>query len=367
MKPHKLSSRHIHLDFHTGTDVPNVGCEFNPQQFADTLKKAHVTSINLFARCHHGYLYYDSKAFPERIHPNLTNKNMLNEMVDACHEKNINAPIYLTVQWDKFTAEEHPQWLVIDENGRHIGQKVYEAGFYESLCVNTKYRDMLKLMIKDVFDCIKKVDGFWFDIVYPTDCSCSVCRKKMLELNINAYDKKQRMKYAISMIDDFKRDISSYVANIDDTVSVFYNTSHVGVLQKDVLDAYSHIELESLPSGDWGYMHFPITMRYARTLGLDCLAHTGKFHIEWGDLHSFKNEKALEYECFRMIAMGAKCLIGDQLDPSGKLNKHVYNMIGNVYKVVERLEAWCDDVKPRNDLAVMTAEEFVGGLSLIHI
>jgi hypothetical protein len=32
------------------------------------------------------------------------------------------------------------------------------------------------------------------------------------------------------------------------------------------------------PSGGWGYMHFPLTVRYARGLGIDCMGMTGKFH-----------------------------------------------------------------------------------------
>ena len=97
-------------------------------------------------------------------------------------------------------------------------------------------------------------------------------------------------------------------------------------------DAYTHFELESLPSGGWGYLHFPLTMRYARTLGLDCLGKTGKFHTSWGDFHSFKNAEALQYECFRMLALGAKCSIGDQLHPVGKIDPHVYDLVGSVYR-----------------------------------
>ena len=39
-------------------------------------------------------------------------------------------------------------------------------------------------------------------------------------------------------------------------------------------------------------MHFPLTARYARNLGIDCVSHTGKFHTSWGDFHSFKNKAA---------------------------------------------------------------------------
>lgn len=90
---------------------------------------------------------------------------------------------------------------------------------------------------------------------------------------------------------------------------------------------YTHWELESLPSGKWGYAHFGNTVRYARTSGMDYLSHTGKFHTSWGDFHSMKNKEALEYECFRMLAYNSKCLIGDQLHPDGRISPEVYDLI----------------------------------------
>ncbi|HRL14575.1 MAG TPA: hypothetical protein PKX07_22015, partial [Aggregatilineales bacterium] len=53
--------RQIHLDFHTSEHIVGVGDKFDPEQFARTLADARVNSINCFARCHHGYLYYESK------------------------------------------------------------------------------------------------------------------------------------------------------------------------------------------------------------------------------------------------------------------------------------------------------------------
>jgi hypothetical protein len=114
--------------------------------------------------------------------------------------------------------------------------------------------------------------------------------------------------------------------------------------------------LESLPSGGWGYLHFPLTMRYARTLGLDCLGMTGKFQKTWGHFSSFKNPAALEYECFTQLALGAKCSVGDQLHPRGKLCPATYELIGGVYASVEEKEPWCDDVVAATDIAVFNPE-----------
>ena len=102
-------------------------------------------------------------------------------------------------------------------------------------------------------------------------------------------------------------------------------------------------------------------MRYARTLDVACLGMTGKFHTSWGDFHSLKNEEALQFECFQMLALGARCSVGDQLHPSGKIDAPTYDLIGSVYREVERKEPWCRGARAVSDLAVFTPEEFIGG------
>ncbi len=132
--------RQVHLDFHTSEDIPDIGIHFDAEEFAETLKKAHVNSITCFSRCHHGWLYYPSRKFPEKIHPHLKTKDLLGQQIRACHERGIRVPVYLPIQWDHLAASEHPEWLVMDETGRPVGTGPYEAGFYRQLCLNSPYR-----------------------------------------------------------------------------------------------------------------------------------------------------------------------------------------------------------------------------------
>ena len=119
---HELRFRQIHLDFHTSGLIPNVGRDFDPEAFAATLEAAHIDSVTCFARCHHGWLYYDSKAMPDCVHPHLKNRNLLREQIEACHRHNIKVPVYTTVQWDDKVAKEHYDWLVLNEFGAPFKQ-----------------------------------------------------------------------------------------------------------------------------------------------------------------------------------------------------------------------------------------------------
>lgn len=355
----ELRFRQIHLDFHTSEMIEGIGADFDPDEFASTLEKARVNSITCFARCHHGWIYFDTKVHPERRHPHLT-RNLLKEQIDACHKRDIRVPIYITVQWDHYTANEHPEWLVINDQGCQIGTRPYDAGFYRTMCVNSPYIDFLKAHVKEVLETLP-TDGIFFDIVNPQDCSCKYCRAGMEAEGIEPSDPQARRNYGVKVINEFKLNMTEFVRQFNKECTIFYNSGHIGPAHRSTAQAYTHFELESLPSGGWGYMHFPLSMRYARNLGADCMGMTGKFHTSWGDFHSFKNPQALQFECFQMLALNAKCSIGDQLHPSGKICQTTYRLIGSVYSEVEKKEPWCRGAKPITDIAMLTPEEFYGG------
>ena len=126
--PIRLPMREIHLDFHTGPDVPDVGHQWDATAFADTMAEAHVNSVTIFAKCHHGHLYYDTK-HPAR-HPSLPKGlDLLGEQIEALHARDIAAPIYMSVDFDEYAAREHPEWVSVDVNGKRAGASPLGAGW----------------------------------------------------------------------------------------------------------------------------------------------------------------------------------------------------------------------------------------------
>ena len=141
-------------------------------------------------------------------------------------------------------------------------------------------------------------------------------------------------------------------------IRIFYNCGHIHKQGPQRFDAYSHLELESLPTGGWGYDHFPSSARYAATLGLDFVAHTGKFHTSWGEFGGFKHPDALEFEAAQMVALGSKCLVGDQLHPDGAINPDTYASIAPAYARIEKLEPYLEGARQVSDVAILSAEYF---------
>ncbi|BAM05228.1 beta-galactosidase trimerization domain-containing protein [Phycisphaera mikurensis] len=357
----KLRYRQVHLDFHTSGDIEGVGKDFDPDRFGDTLAAAGVDSINLFARCHHGYLYYPSKAFPERIHPHLARPSLLPDQIAACHDRGIRAPIYVTVQWDQFTRDAHRDWMLIDEEGRGTGRGPLEAGFYDRLDVSHPgYVSFLKEHVRELFE-LMPVDGLWFDIVVPVFSFDARWLKAMLKEGKDPRNPADQMAYARRVIDAFKLDMARFIRGLPQHTpdcTIYFNAGHVGPRHRSSTEAYTHYEVESLASGGWGYMHFPVAQRSGRELGKPVLGMTGKFHGSWGDFHGYKNEAAMEYEVFQMLALNGACSIGDQLHPHGELDPTTYKLIGHVFHAIEAKEPWCRGAEAVTDVAVMNPEAY---------
>ena len=348
-----LRFRQVHLDFHTSEKIPGVGSAFDPDLFVETLQRAHVNSVTLFSRCHHGMIYHDT-AFPAR-HPHLT-CNLLAEQIRACHRHDIRCPIYISVGLDEYMAREHPEWLEVDETGRVCGAGPLDAG-WRMLCFASPYMDYVIAQTEEVLDLFgDEVDGFFFDIIHQRGVHSRWCMEEYARQGWDPADPRCQEALRELVLNRYRERITAAVRRRRPDCTIFHNAGHIYPTWRPILHTYSHLELESLPSGGWGYNHFPVTMRYARRLGLDCLGMTGKFAKTWGHFNSYKPRAALEYECFQMLALGAKCSVGDQLPPDGALDPATYRLIGSVYAQVEQREPWCADAEPVTEIAVYNVE-----------
>jgi hypothetical protein len=350
-----LRYRQIHLDFHTSEHIPGIGRDFDAADFVATFKKAHVDSVTIFAKCHHGWAYYPTEVGAP--HPNLARPDLLGEMVDALNAADIECPIYITVQWDERNARLHPEWRARSATPNRFDPGQLKAAWH-TLCLNHKaYRDELLAMAREVATRYA-TPGIFFDIVLAPDCVCQECLDTMAEQGLDPENAADRLAKDEWVGEVFRTEMSAALNAEFPGLRIFYNCGHIHKQGPQRFAPYSHLELESLPTGGWGYNHFPASARYAATLGFDFVAHTGKFHTSWGEFGGFKHPDALEYEAAQMVAMGSKCLVGDQLHPNGAINPDTYASIAPAYARVEKLEPYLDGARQVSEVAILSAEYF---------
>lgn len=349
-----LPFRQVHLDFHTSDDIDGVGEGFDRKQWQETLIQGRVNSITCFATCHHGWSYFDTQV-GER-HPGLS-FNLLHAQFDACKEIGVNVPIYLTAGVNNWASNAHPEWREIGYDGRYIGwtQEVTRPGFH-SMCFNTPYLDLLCEQVREVVRLFPTCDGIFLDIITQGPCCCRWCMQSMREQGFDPTCENDRLQHAKAVLLKYYRATTSAVRVDNPNMKIFHNSGDVVVGDRSILEFVSHLELESLPTGGWGYDHFPLTSKYCSQLDKDYLGMTGKFHSTWGEFGGYKHPNALRYECAAMIAMGAKCSVGDQLHPDGRLDLSTYQIIREAYAEVEAREPWCWGAATVADIGLLSCE-----------
>lgn len=354
--------RQVHLDFHTSEHIPEVGSKFDKKQFQDALRAGHVDSITIFAKCHHGWAYFNAEK--NEIHPTLGGFELLDAQLEAAHEIGVKAPIYISAGTDERLARRHPEWLIRGENeaGWTSSPHDFDHPGFHRMCLNSPYLEVLLEQTREVCQkyYAKGIDGLFFDIVGVQPCRCSSCLKTLREEGRNPDDPAEIWALAERVHANYTRRIREVVDETDPTIHVFHNSGHITRGRRDLANMSSHYELESLPTGGWGYDHFPLSARYVQQFGVDYLGMTGKFHRSWGEFGGFKHPNALRYECALSVANGAKCSIGDQCHPSGRMEMATYKLIGAAYAEIEVKEPWLDGVDAVADIGVLSLESCIG-------
>ena len=290
------------------------------------------------------------------MHPHL-DFNLLRAQMDACKEIDIKVPVYLTGGVNNRIAGEYPEWQRISPEG--VVHSPFAIQFH-GLCFNSPYLDYLSGLIEETVTLFPDADGIFLDIINQGQCCCKWCMNDMQTRGFNPESPADRIAFSNTVLQKYYRSATAAARVHNPKMRVFHNSGHIQCGKTDILQYFSHLELESLPTGGWGYDHFPVSAAYARKLPLDFLGMTGKFHTTWGEFGGYKHPNALLYECSAMLAYGAKCSIGDQLHPNGQLDSGTYRMIGKAYKEVEQKEPWCDGAISAANIAILSSSAVNG-------
>ena len=207
-----MEFRQLNLDFHTSEAIEGIGKAFDKQQFQKCLKIGHVNSVNLFAKCHHGWSYHPTKV--GEIHPHL-DFDLLGTQIEAAHEIGIKTPIYFSSGFDERSAVLHPEWV-----SQIHGQKDIHEPTWKFMCVNTEYLDYLCNQIAETLS-IYKADGVFVDISAPRPCVCETCKKTLLEMGKDPQKSEDVWELANIVYADFAARVRATIDKINPELGLF--------------------------------------------------------------------------------------------------------------------------------------------------
>ncbi|MGH2560865.1 MAG: alpha-amylase family protein [Thermomicrobiales bacterium] len=343
--------RKIHLDFHNSHHMPAIGTAFDPDEFGDRLLAAHVDEIVVFAKDMHGLFYYPSDFGP--VHPGLS-RDLLGEQVAACRARGIRVSAYYCVTWDNHLAETHPEWLVFKRDRTTYLPRFDQAPHWTALCLS--HEDFVQLVLDHSRELLGRyeLDGIWYDMPLPIggECFCHVCLAALGDAGLDPFDTTTQRRHKQGLLVDFLRRAHEQAHAIRPGCQVDQNNqTRLGLGER--VPYLDNIDIEALPTASWGYFYFPTTVRYARTFGTSVYGMSGRFHRSWADFGGLKHPSQLRTELAGIVAHGARCDLGDQMPPSGRLDPAVYETIGAGYAEIERLEPYLEGAVPVTEAAIL--------------
>lgn len=359
--------RSVHLDFHTSEYIPDIGAQFDKKQFQAALKAGHISSVTLFAKCHHGWCYFPTMV--GTMHPNLK-FDLLRAQIEAAQEIGVKTPVYIPIGWSAKDASDHPEWRAVDFHTKDYAYYRYDPAAkpedpkphtsWISMCPSGPYFDHIYALTEEVLQTFPGIDGLFFDIACSGEaCICPTCQEGMRKLGLDPEKEDDAKAYYTRTHREYMGRLSDLVHRYLPNGTVFYNSGGAEVSKPEYHEFSTHYELEDMPSAWGGYDRLSMRTKYFMRYGKEYLGMTGIFHTAWGEFGGFKSADALRYECANMLSLGAGCSIGDQLHPSGKCDMQVYEIIGEAFSYVEKLEEYAVDIQEisRLGLFLSSSEE----------
>lgn len=345
--------RKIHLDFHNSHHITTIGEEFDADEFGDTLQKANVNAIVVFAKDMHGYFYYPSKFGP--VHPGLS-FDLLGAQVEACRKRSIAVSAYYCVTWDHHLAENHPEWLRFRRDRTTDLPKFDETPGWTALCL--AHEPFVQLVLDHAREFVARyeLNGAWFDMPWPKEgeCFCRECLRQLRKKGLDPLDTRVQRQHKHELYKSFLALARETVKSARPGCEVEFNEQG-GCRMGERAASSDNVDIEALPTASWGYYYFPTNVRYIRTFGLTVYGMTGRFKASWADFGGLKLPTQLHVELAGIVGLGARCDIGDQMPPNGRLDKAVYHVIGETYGRIRELEPYLDGAVPATEAALVTA------------
>jgi hypothetical protein len=383
--------RKVHIEYHTSRHMQNLAARFDADEFGDRLLRAHVSGASVFAKDMYGFSYFPSPH--GHMHPNLS-FDLLGQQVAALKKRNIQVLAYYMLTWNPDLADRHPEWLVVHKPGDKSPPRIEEVSEEQRAFMNTLkpngpqakpgaaakpapppaedkgYRAYLwqfcigqEAFIQGELDLIRDLvsqyplDGVWLDGGSSPPCYCDECVRRLRAKGLDPFDAGVQYNDKAELCRSFLERIRQVVTQTRPGCLVCPQNqgTFYGLAGRAALVDYSSQEALFTDAQHYGYDYFPTVIRYARGYGIPFHGCTVIFKDFWADFGGLKSPAQMQTEVAAFVSQGARCDIGDQVPPDGRLDPAVYHVIGEAYRRIEHIEPYLEQAVPVTEAALLGA------------
>lgn len=310
--------------------------KFDPHEYAQNLVRSRAQSIVCYCQSHVGLFNYPTKV--GRQHAAFRGRNMMQEMIDACHEHDIAVVLYCSLIFDRDAADTHPEWRMRTWEGKIQG----EGGRHGVLCVNSPYREYVRQFTEEI--CEKfNFEGIRFDMTFwPWLCYCDHCRERFdeevggeLPTTVNWLDKKwvafQRCRER--WLVDFATIPTGTVRKLKPHVSVEHQSSTYPLNWMFGVTEPLTAQNDFLQGDFYGdQLQGSFVRKLLETLTPHRpFGYETSFSLELKDHTAMKSEPLLEAKASAAIADSAAFIFIDAINPIGTVNYRAHDRMGRIF------------------------------------
>jgi len=348
------SLRQIHLDFHTPDGV-TVGDQFDAHAFFDTLEAAKVNSLAFFAKCHHGYSYFNTEIGTR--HPGLS-FDLLEKISAEAASRKLPVLAYFSLNVDEVFADAHPEFVARFHDASPANTQILQDGselYWRWLCPN-RGNWVETFFFPHLEECLRRypVDGIFIDMAgyLPGSCFCDKCLDLMRAAGLDPEDETAHTRFNSATHDRFARELRQRMDAIRPGLRLEIGCYNAFGEAEKARGVVSGFYAETL-AFQTGWLAFPLLGRYLSNTGIPVMGMTGRFLKNWGDFGTVVSPGQLKFQVATHLMIGSNTCIGDHLHCNGKLEKGVYDTIREAYTFLENRQPWCVGMERCREAAIL--------------
>ena len=345
----KNSYRRNLVDMHIENWDPMLLSEFDPEEYARLMKLANVKSVMLYLNSHVGYCYYPTESGYE--HEQMKGDKM-GRVIELCRGYGMDIILYYSLIYNNWVYEAHPEWRNAGPNGEHPRDG---GGRYGTCCANSQgYREFVDTQVKEIITRYGG-DGIFFDMAScggPCYCKDCVARYKKetgsedIPIKVNWSDPRWVEYQGIRKrwVTDFAKFAYDTAKKYDPEITVEHNSSPFRLIDWRMACSIDTVQANDYIGGDiYGEpIEQSLTCKYfdAITPNKPFEYMTSRCGPELANHTNTKPKELLELNAFYSLAHNGAFLFIDGIDPKGTLNPKVYELMGQIFREVEKYEPY---------------------------
>jgi len=357
MKYGTLGYKRLILDYHFSEFNPVTLENANAAEIVDAMKRLGVDSLLLYAKDHWGNIYHATNR--GHMHRNVQ-FDLFGQVLEGLKEAGIRTIAYTTVCWDELAAREHPEWRVLDADGKpmRLGTDEDTHAKWTLLCVNSGYREYFLEQVREMAEKYEFAALFLDILMYwngETTCYCANCRQAWQERyggdiprELGPEDAARYLDLVTDLQRDFYRAVRETVRAAGRDVLFTHN---YGTFYD--LDDYVAMEFDG-----FGRDYFGPSLRAkvyrARAGGgeVELIGH--RFNQTWD--FTTKPVPLLQWEAATVIAHDCALMYVDQPHIRGDLDPRALENMRKAFEVAEELTPYVEGTEPYAEIALLDCE-----------